>query len=161
MTSPPHKLRYLYCSTKSPWNAEGWLAVEGDKPAVKFAFRADVGGAWLFCIHENDTLGVLLGEVKGFVRQGAGCITLSHVKKIILDSYVKYSKKNGKMVTQRIRDALNGILDEATTEFIMACDQTKKRFGRPLTLSHTLEVALHLGYRKVAEKGEHKLWLDD
>lgn len=162
IVKPPHKLRYLYCSAEAPWNAEGWLAVEAGKPAVKFAFRANIEGVWFFCIHETDTLGVLLGEIGGFVQQGTGCATLQHVRKIILEGCIKYCKRNGRLLTQRVRDAQQrGIMDEKTTEFIMVCDQMSRRLGRPLILSQMLEVALYLGYRKVAKTGEHKIWSDE
>lgn len=63
-----------------------------------------------------------------------------------------------KDLTQRMKDAMHGIMDEEMTEFIMTCSRTSTRLRRPLTLSQEFEVLLYLGYRKVAPKGKHKLW---
>ena len=150
---------FNYCSGEAPWNADGCLTI--CTPSVEFAFRADCKGNWFFCIHKNDIFGVLLGVVDGFIRKGSGCFTQEHIHEIIEANCVKYSKRNGKMLTMRMKDAMNGVMDEGTTEYIMACDSMRRRLGRALACSQMFEVALYLGYRKTAERGEHKLWSDE
>lgn len=56
------------------------------------------------------------------------------------------------------RAAEEGEMTEEQLAFIMAMDEYKRANNRPYpTLTEILDVALYLGYRKVAETGEFKL----
>ena len=56
------------------------------------------------------------------------------------------------------RAAEEGEMNEEQLAFIMAMDEYKRANNRPYpTLTEILDVALYLGYRKVAEPGEFKL----
>ncbi len=49
-------------------------------------------------------------------------------------------------------------MTEEQLAFILAMDEYKRVNNRPYpTLTEVLDVMLYLGYRKVAEPGEHKL----
>ena len=49
-------------------------------------------------------------------------------------------------------------MTEEQLAFILAMDEYKRVNNRPYpTLTELLDVVLYLGYRKVAEHGEHKL----
>ncbi|MBN2559885.1 MAG: hypothetical protein JXQ75_03020 [Phycisphaerae bacterium] len=54
------------------------------------------------------------------------------------------------------RDAEEGELNEEQFKFVLAMDEYKRANKRPFpSWTEVLEVIKYLGYRKVAEKGEH------
>ena len=54
------------------------------------------------------------------------------------------------------KDAEEGELSEEQFEFVMALDEYKRANKRPFpSWTEVLEVIKYLGYRKVAERGEH------
>jgi hypothetical protein len=64
----------------------------------------------------------------------------------------------GRRRTDYRRDAEEGHMNEEQLEFIKAMDEYKRVNHRPFpTWTEVLDVALYLGYRKVAPVGEFKL----
>ncbi|MCB9854954.1 MAG: hypothetical protein H6818_04645 [Phycisphaerales bacterium] len=62
----------------------------------------------------------------------------------------------GKRRAESRRTAEEGELDSEQFEFVMAIDEYKRANNRPFpSWTEVLEVIKYLGYRKVAEKGEH------
>jgi hypothetical protein len=64
----------------------------------------------------------------------------------------------GRRRTDYRRAAEEGEMTEEQLAFILAMDEYKRVNNKPYpTLTEVLDVLLYLGYRKVAETGEHKL----
>jgi len=64
----------------------------------------------------------------------------------------------GRRRTEYRRDAEEGHMNEEQLEFIRAMDEYKRANARPFpTWTEVLDVALYLGYRKVAPVGEFTL----
>ncbi len=62
----------------------------------------------------------------------------------------------GRRRSESRRTAEEGELDPEQFEFVMAIDEYKRANNRPFpSWTEVLEVIKYLGYRKVAEKGEH------
>ncbi len=62
----------------------------------------------------------------------------------------------GRRRSESRRTAEEGELDQEQFEFVMAMDEYKRANKRPFpSWTEVLEVIKYLGYRKVAEKGEH------
>ncbi|HPF40263.1 MAG TPA: hypothetical protein P5081_11770 [Phycisphaerae bacterium] len=62
----------------------------------------------------------------------------------------------GKRRSESRRTAEEGELDAEQFEFVMAIDEYKRANNRPFpSWTEVLEVIKYLGYRKVADKGEH------
>jgi hypothetical protein len=64
----------------------------------------------------------------------------------------------GRRRTDYRRDAEEGHMNEEQLQFLMAMEEYKSANGCPFpTWTEVLDVALYLGYRKVAPVGDHKL----
>ncbi len=62
----------------------------------------------------------------------------------------------GRRRSESRRTAEEGELDQEQFEFVMAMDEYKRANKRPFpSWTEVLEVIKYLGYRKVAQKGEH------
>lgn len=62
----------------------------------------------------------------------------------------------GRRRSESRRTAEEGELDPEQFEFVMAIDEYKRANNRPFpSWTEVLEVIKYLGYRKVAERGEH------
>lgn len=62
----------------------------------------------------------------------------------------------GKRRSESRRTAEEGELDAEQFEFVMAIDEYKRANNRPFpSWTEVLEVIKYLGYRKVADKGDH------
>lgn len=68
------------------------------------------------------------------------------------------SRGAGKRLTEDRRAAETGSMNDDQFEFILAVEEYKhSRNQTYVSVTQMLEIALYLGYRKIAEKGEYRL----
>lgn len=82
----------------------------------------------------------------------------SERRKTVVDrrSGLERRRGPGRRRSESRRTAEEGEFDAEQFEFVMAIDEYKRANNRPFpSWTEVLEVIKYLGYRKVAEKGEH------